>query len=87
MPYAPTLGPDAVNSLILYQKVRNLFALSTEYRADEATDQQLFATAQNKLLFAMTRTKSGMSHASLNVPGVSLPPPSRLGQGHPRSSP
>jgi len=87
MPDRPLFDPGSANSLILYQKVRNLFALSTDYRAGEATDQQFFASVQNKLLFAITRKKSGMSHASLNVPGVSLPPPSRLGQGHPCSSP
>jgi hypothetical protein len=38
-----------------YQKVRDLFALSTDYdRTDRAT-QEFFAAAQNALLFAVTR--------------------------------
>ena len=37
-----------------YQKVRDLFALSADYRADDAAAQLFFATVQNKLLFAVT---------------------------------
>ena len=38
-----------------YQKVRDLFALSSDYRITEADTQVFFAEVQNKLLFAATR--------------------------------
>jgi hypothetical protein len=38
-----------------YQKVRDLFALSSDYRADESAAQLFFAEVQNKLLYAVTR--------------------------------
>lgn len=37
-----------------YQKVRDLFALSSDYRITEKETQQFFAEVQNKLLFAST---------------------------------
>ena len=37
-----------------YQKVRDLFALSADYRADDRDAQLFFAETQNKLLFAVT---------------------------------
>ncbi|MDF9826371.1 hypothetical protein M2447_000452 [Ereboglobus sp. PH5-10] len=37
-----------------YQKVRDLFALSTDYRAGEHDAQLFFAEVQNKLLYAVT---------------------------------
>lgn len=37
-----------------YQKVRDLFALSTDYRDDEKTCRLFFAEVQNKLLYAVT---------------------------------
>jgi hypothetical protein len=37
-----------------YQKVRDLFALSTDYRDDEKTAQDFFAEVQNKMLHAVT---------------------------------
>ena len=37
-----------------YQKVRELFALSTDYDKTDQATQQFFATAQNLLLFAVT---------------------------------
>ena len=37
-----------------YQKVRDLFALSTDYENDEKAAQLFFAEVQNKLLFAVT---------------------------------
>lgn len=37
-----------------YQKVRDLFALSTDYDASDRATQQFFATVQNLLLFAVT---------------------------------
>jgi hypothetical protein len=38
-----------------YQKVRDLFALSVDYDKTDRATQQFFATAQNMLLFAVTR--------------------------------
>jgi len=36
-----------------YQKVRDLFALSSDYRADDSAAQLFFAEVQNKLLYAV----------------------------------
>ena len=38
-----------------YQKVRDLFALSSDYDKTDRATQQLFATVQNLLLYAVTR--------------------------------
>ena len=38
-----------------YQKVRDLFALSADYRADDHDVHTFFAEVQNKLLYAVTR--------------------------------
>lgn len=38
-----------------YQKVRDLFALSTDYDKSDRATQQFFATVQNVLLYAVTR--------------------------------
>ncbi|CAM3013465.1 virulence RhuM family protein [Rariglobus hedericola] len=38
-----------------YQKVRDLFALSTDYRDDPEVAGQFFAETQNKMLYAVTR--------------------------------
>ncbi|WPJ95230.1 virulence RhuM family protein [Coraliomargarita algicola] len=38
-----------------YQKVRDLFALSSDYDKSDRTTQQFFATVQNLLLFAVTQ--------------------------------
>ena len=46
-----------------YQKVRDLFALSSDYRGNEAKTLRFFAEVQNKLLFAAT----GCSAAELVV--------------------
>ncbi|MBF5058386.1 hypothetical protein Y5W_03680 [Alcanivorax sp. 521-1] len=37
-----------------YQKVRDLFALSSDYRADDRDAQRFFAEVQNKLLYAVS---------------------------------
>jgi hypothetical protein len=37
-----------------YQKVRDLFQLSSDYRADDQDTQRFFAEVQNKLLYAVT---------------------------------
>ncbi|MFH1027643.1 MAG: virulence RhuM family protein, partial [Pseudomonadota bacterium] len=46
-----------------YQKVRDLFALSSDYRITEKETNQFFAEVQNKLLFAAT----GLTAAELIV--------------------
>ena len=38
-----------------YQKVRDLFTLSADYKDDEAAAHQFFAEVQNKMLYAVTR--------------------------------
>lgn len=38
-----------------YQKVRDLFALSSDYQANDQTAQLFFAEVQNKLLYAVTQ--------------------------------
>lgn len=38
-----------------YQKVRDLFALSSDYQANQQTAQLFFAEVQNKLLYAVTQ--------------------------------
>ena len=38
-----------------YQKVRDLFALASDYDKSDAATQQLFATVQNMLLYAVTQ--------------------------------
>lgn len=58
-----------------YQKVRDLFALSSDYRADDRAAQLFFAETQNKLLFAVTgRTAAEIvvSRANPNVPNMAL---------------
>lgn len=42
------------SELRFYQKVRDLFALSSDYRASDASAQLFFAEVQNKLLYAVT---------------------------------
>ncbi len=37
-----------------YQKIRDLFALSSDYRSDDKSTQMFFASTQNKLLYAVT---------------------------------
>lgn len=37
-----------------YQKIRDLFALSSDYCSDDKSTQMFFATTQNKLLYAVT---------------------------------
>ncbi len=42
------------SELRFYQKVRELFKLSSDYRDDESATQIFFASVQNKLLYAVT---------------------------------
>ena len=58
-----------------YQKVRDLFALSSDYRADDRAAQLFFAETQNKLLFAVTGQTAAeivVSRANPNVPNMAL---------------
>jgi len=58
-----------------YQKVRDLFALSADYRTDDASAQMFFATVQNKLLFAVTGKTAAeiiVSRADPAAPNMAL---------------
>jgi hypothetical protein len=58
-----------------YQKVRDLFALSSDYDATDKTTQMFFAETQNKLLYAITgKTAAEMivSRADAGAPNMAL---------------
>ena len=58
-----------------YQKVRDLFALSTDYDATDKATQMFFAETQNKLLYAVTNKTSAeliISRADANKPNMAL---------------
>lgn len=58
-----------------YQKVRDLFALSSDYRADDRAAQHFFAEVQNKLIYAVTRQTAAeivVSRADPNAPNMAL---------------
>jgi hypothetical protein len=58
-----------------YQKVRDLFALSADYQADDSTAQLFFAEVQNKLLYAVTQQTAAeliVSRADANAPNMAL---------------
>jgi hypothetical protein len=58
-----------------YQKVRDLFALSADYRADDRDAQLFFAEAQNKLLFAVTGKTAAelvVARANPDAPNMAL---------------
>lgn len=58
-----------------YQKVRDLFALSADYRVDDSNAQLFFAEVQNKLLYAVTRKTAAeivVSRADANSPNMAL---------------
>ncbi|MCL2510666.1 MAG: virulence RhuM family protein [Bacteroidales bacterium] len=58
-----------------YQKVRDLFALSTDYDATDKATQMFFAETQNKLLFAITGNTAAeiiASRANANEPNMAL---------------
>jgi hypothetical protein len=58
-----------------YQKVRDLFALSSDYRSDDHVARLFFAETQNKLLFAVTGQTAAeivVSRADPNVPNMAL---------------
>ena len=58
-----------------YQKVRDLFALSADYRPDDRDAQLFFAETQNKLLFAVTGKTAAeivISRADPDAPNMAL---------------
>jgi len=58
-----------------YQKVRDLFALSADYRASDQDAQIFFAEVQNKLLFAVTGQTAAeivVSRANADSPNMAL---------------
>lgn len=58
-----------------YQKVRDLFALSSDYRAEDTAAQQFFAEVQNKLLYAVTEKTAAeivVSRADPDSPNMAL---------------
>lgn len=58
-----------------YQKVRDLFALSSDYRADEHSAQIFFAEVQNKLLYAVVQRTAAeiiSDRADASVPNMGL---------------
>jgi len=58
-----------------YQKVRDLFALSSDYDATDKSTQMFFAETQNKLLFATTNKTASeliVSRADANEPNMAL---------------
>ena len=58
-----------------YQKVRDLFALSSDYDKTDKATQMFFAETQNKLLYAVTKKTAAeiiVSRANENKPNMSL---------------
>lgn len=58
-----------------YQKVRDLFALSSAYQANEQSAQLFFAEVQNKLLYAVTQHTAAeiiRDRADENAPNMGL---------------
>src|SRR6056297_3789018 len=58
-----------------YQKVRDLFALSSDYDPSDKATQMFFAEAQNKLLYAVTGKTAAeiiVSRADANKPNMAL---------------
>jgi hypothetical protein len=58
-----------------YQKVRDLFALSSDYDSSDKATQMFFAETQNKILFAITGKTAAeivVSRANPNLPNMAL---------------
>ena len=58
-----------------YQKLRDLFALSSDYDATDKTTQMFFAETQNKLLYAVTSHTAAeivMERANAELPNMGL---------------
>ena len=83
----PDGRPDYFNELLLrirdirasekrfYQKICDLFALSSDYRKGDKATQMFFAETQNKLLYAITHQTAAeivVSRADINKPNMGL---------------
>jgi hypothetical protein len=58
-----------------YQKVRDLFSLSSDYDASDKATQMFYAETQNKILFAITGKTAAeivVSRADANAPNMAL---------------
>jgi hypothetical protein len=58
-----------------YQKLRDLFALSSDYDSTDKATQMFFAETQNKLLYAVTKKTAAeliVSRADANKPNMNL---------------
>ncbi|MDY0011954.1 MAG: virulence RhuM family protein [Rhodocyclaceae bacterium] len=58
-----------------YQKVRDLFALSDDYRANDSAAQLFFAEVQNKLLYAVTQKTAAqiiIDRSNSDAPNMAL---------------
>lgn len=58
-----------------YQKVRDLFALSSDYEPNDKATQMFFAETQNKLLYAVTRQTAAeliLNRADASAPNMGL---------------
>lgn len=58
-----------------YQKVRELFALSSDYDGSDKATQMFFAETQNKLIYAVTQQTAAeliVSRADTNAPNMAL---------------
>lgn len=58
-----------------YQKIRDLFALSSDYDTSDKATQMFFAETQNKLLYAVTQQTAAeiiVSRADANSPNMAL---------------
>ncbi|MCW9715808.1 virulence RhuM family protein [Avibacterium sp. 21-594] len=58
-----------------YQKVRDLFALSSDYDGNDKATQMFFAETQNKLIYAVTEQTAAeliISRADANTPNMGL---------------
>ncbi|MCX6887683.1 MAG: virulence RhuM family protein [Verrucomicrobia bacterium] len=58
-----------------YQKVRDLFALSADYKEDDKAAQKFFAEVQNKMLYAVTRNTAAelvVKRADPKAPNMAL---------------
>ncbi len=58
-----------------YQKVRDLFSLSTDYDSSDKATQMFFAETQNKILYAVTNQTAAeiiMSRADISKPNMAL---------------
>jgi len=58
-----------------YQKIKDLFALSTDYDASDKATQMFFAETQNKLLYAVTNKTAAeliLDRADANQPNMGL---------------